>query len=307
MKRLLKRRVLNNICFALCMIVFLSAIPTTVMCAKVDDSKSDRIIVSMGDSYSSGEGIDDFYDYNLPFAERIKSEDWLAHRSQNSWGGQLRLPNVDGTMAENRNTNWFFVASSGAETVHITGEQYKYYHKEEGRFYETKTVYTNGDELSEDGKTILTDEAKIMSRPWKIPAQYNIFDQLSSKGKQADYVTITIGGNDVGFSNIITKAATPGIKGLNIEKLNGSSYLNPNAFSDLVDMLLKHITSDDITNKLIDTYGKIQSKSGAKIIVAGYPKLLEQSGKGILFNKYESETINNAVHVFNLKINSSIL
>lgn len=297
MKKLLKRRVLNNICFALCMIVFLSAMPTTVMCAKVDDSKSDRIIVSMGDSYSSGEGIDDFYDYNLPFAERIKSEDWLAHRSQNSWGGQLRLPNVDGTMAENRNTNWYFVASSGAETVHITGEQYKYYHKEEGRFYETKTVYTNGDELSEDGKTLLTDDAKNMPRPWKIPPQNNIFDRLSNEGKQADYVTITIGGNDVGFSDIITKAADP----------RESSYLNPNAFSDLVDMLLKHITSDDITNKLIDTYGKIHNKSGSKIIVAGYPKLLEQTGKGTLFNKYESETINNAVHAFNLKINRAVL
>ena len=288
---------MNNICFALCMIVFLSAMPTTVMCAKVDDSKSDRIIVSMGDSYSSGEGIDDFYDYNLPFAERIKSEDWLAHRSQNSWGGQLRLPNVDGTMAENRNTNWYFVASSGAETVHITGEQYKYYHKEEGRFYETKTVYTNGDELSEDGKTLLTDDAKNMLRPWKIPPQNNIFDRLSNEGKQVDYVTITIGGNDVGFSDIITKAADP----------RESSYLNPNAFSDLVDMLLKHITSDDITNKLIDTYGKIQNKSGSKIIVAGYPKLLEQTGKGTLFNKYESETINNAVHAFNLKINRAVL
>ena len=297
MKKLLKRRVMNNICFALCMIVFLSAMPTTVMCAKVDDSKSDRIIVSMGDSYSSGEGIDDFYDYNLPFAERIKSEDWLAHRSQNSWGGQLRLPNVDGTMAENRNTNWYFVASSGAETVHITGEQYKYYHKEEGRFYETKTVYTNGDELSEDGKTLLTDDAKNMPRPRKIPPQNNIFDRLSNEGKQVDYVTITIGGNDVGFSDIITKAADP----------RESSYLNPNAFSDLVDMLLKHITSDDITNKLIDTYGKIQNKSGSKIIVAGYPKLLEQTGKGTLFNKYESETINNAVHAFNLKINRAVL
>lgn len=306
MSRLLKGKLLNNISFAICIMFLISFIPMTTICAEVDKT-SDRIIVSMGDSYSSGEGIDDFYDHNLPFSERVKSEDWLAHRSQNSWGGQLRLPNVDGTMAENRNTNWFFVASSGAETVHITGEQYKYYHKEEGRFYEKKTVYTNGDELSEDGKTLLTDGAKNMPRPWKIPPQNNIFDRLSNEGKQADYVTITIGGNDVGFSDIITKAATPGVKGLNIEKLNGSSYLNPNAFSDLVDMLLKHITSDDITNKLIDTYGKIQSKSGAKIIVAGYPKLLEQTGKGIWFNKYESETINNAVHVFNLKINRAVL
>ena len=296
MSRLLKGKLLNNISFAICIMFLISFIPMTTICAEVDKT-SDRIIVSMGDSYSSGEGIDDFYDHNLPFAERIKSEDWLAHRSQNSWGGQLRLTNVDGTMAENRNTNWYFVASSGAETVHITGEQYKYYHKEEGRFYETKTVYTNGDELSEDGKTLLTDDAKNMPRPWKIPPQNNIFDRLSNEGKQADYVTITIGGNDVVFSDIITKAADP----------RESSYLNPNAFSDLVDMLLKHITSDDITNKLIDTYGKIQNKSGSKIIVAGYPKLLEQSGKGTLFNKYESETINNAVHAFNLKINRAVL
>lgn len=294
---LLKRKLLNNISFAICIVLLISFVPMPTICAEVDKT-SDRIIVSMGDSYSSGEGIDDFYDHNLPLDQKIRSKDWLAHRSINSWGGQLTLPNVDGTMAENRNSNWYFIASSGAETKHIREEQPKYYYKKNGIF---QADYTNKYEITEDGE-IISDEAKLQDRDWKLPSQDRIFEQLENEGKKADYVTITIGGNDVGFSDIIKKAAYPGAIGI-----GGSSYLNPNGFSDLVDMLLKHITSDDITNKLINTYEHIYKKADAKIIVAGYPKLLEQSGKGAFFNKYESETINNAVHVFNLKINRAVI
>lgn len=282
----------------LCIVLLLSFMPMMVLGAKTDDAQKGKIIVSMGDSYSSGEGIEDFYDQNLSLEQKVKSKDWLAHRSKECWSGQLTLPNVDGTMSDHRNSNWYFVASSGATTHHITNEQYKPYYKKNGAF---KEPYTNENEITEKGE-IISDDAKTQYRDWKLPPQDKIFEQLDKEGKKADYVTLTIGGNDVGFSDIVTKAASPGGFGI-----GGSSYLNPNGFSDLTDMLLAHIKSDDITNALIKTYKHIHAKSDAKLIVAGYPKLLEQTGKGALFNKYESIVINNAVHIFNLKIHLAVL
>ncbi len=39
-------------------------------------------MVSLGDSYSSGEGIEPFYGQNEPTADKVKNQDWLAHRSE---------------------------------------------------------------------------------------------------------------------------------------------------------------------------------------------------------------------------------
>ena len=89
-------------------------------------SKSDRVIVSLGDSYSSGEGIEPFYGQNeKDLSKKVKNLDWLAHRSENSWSGMLTLPGVNGTMAKNRGIHWYFAAVSGATTADIiTSEEY---------------------------------------------------------------------------------------------------------------------------------------------------------------------------------------
>ena len=39
-------------------------------------------MVSLGDSYSSGEGIEPFYGQNESTADKVKNQDWLAHRSE---------------------------------------------------------------------------------------------------------------------------------------------------------------------------------------------------------------------------------
>ncbi|SEG39521.1 hypothetical protein SAMN04487934_12313 [Eubacterium ruminantium] len=95
------------------------------------NTKSDRIIVSLGDSYSSGEGIEPFYgqyDVNgkaLPFSKKVKNDDWLAHRSMYAWSGMLKLLGVDRTMADNKETNWFFAAASKI-CSYKTADRYEY-------------------------------------------------------------------------------------------------------------------------------------------------------------------------------------
>ena len=90
-------------------------------------AKSDRVIVSLGDSYSSGEGIEPFYGQDeKDLSKKVNNFDWLAHRSQNAWSGMLTLPGVEGTMAENRGTHWYFEAVSGATTADIiTSKDYE--------------------------------------------------------------------------------------------------------------------------------------------------------------------------------------
>ena len=79
--------------------LLVSVIPCFSITAKAEE-KDDRIIVSMGDSFSSGEGIEDFYDYDKPLENRIQSQDWLSHRSKNAWSGMHTVPTKDGTMTK---------------------------------------------------------------------------------------------------------------------------------------------------------------------------------------------------------------
>ena len=138
-------------------------------------TEGSRVMVSLGDSYSSGEGIEPFYGQNESTADKVKNQDWLAHRSEKSWPGRLTLEGVNGSMSQNRNDNWFFVATSGATTDNLTHTQRKDY--------------------DIDGKK--------GSR--YIDKQLDVFKELGDK--KAEYVTVSIGGNDAQFTDVITKAA----------------------------------------------------------------------------------------------------
>ena len=49
------------------------------------------IVVSLGDSYSSGEGIEKFYGQDKSVREKVLDDDWLAHRSTKSWPSLLKV------------------------------------------------------------------------------------------------------------------------------------------------------------------------------------------------------------------------
>ena len=224
------------------------------------------IIVSMGDSFSSGEGIEPFYEQknekgkNRKIEEKVKEADWLAHRSTLSWPGQMEIDGIDGKLAEHRDENWFFVAASGAVTADIENVQTKDYRR--------KDVVGSKD----------------------LEPQKNVFAQFE-KG-EVDYVTITIGGNNVGFSEIITAAATSGYRDVNL-----LSTLLTNAIDGLDG-------AGGTLEKIENTYKTISENAGtqAHIVVAGYPKLINEKGAWIFFSEQEATMINNAVVTFNGKI-----
>ena len=239
---------------------------------------SDRIIVSMGDSYSSGEGIEPYYGSDVtPLEKKVEKQDWLAHRSKESWSSKLTLPASDGSRIkmdkydeyDNPDGNWYFVATTGAVTYDIGHDKEQDYKKSVG-----------------------TGPEGALKGPGIIDAQIKIFNTIDKKNQTVDYVTITIGGNDAEFAKVMETAAKK------------PAYLSPNSTYNMLSSLIKN-KLPNIKNDLVNTYKMIYERSKARIIVAGYPELLGYLG-GALFSPFEAELINNSVDIFNNAINEVV-
>ena len=65
-----------------------------------DDAVDPVVVVSLGDSYSSGEGIEPFYgdtkriNTSIVTDNKLYDKDWLAHRSTKSWPALLHFPGM---------------------------------------------------------------------------------------------------------------------------------------------------------------------------------------------------------------------
>ena len=258
---------------ALCLALALLQLPVGASAEGTGDEK--RIMVSLGDSYASGEGIEPFYGDDQPMSVKSRDNDWLAHRSMHAWSGMLKIPGVDGTMADNRDTNWYFVASSGATTEHIK---------------RTGNRITNKDEQTLEGQQHKEFDRDGL-KGWKnLPGQLDVFyNTLGEDRYEVDYVTISIGGNDIGFVDILTKAHLP-------------FFCSP--MYDHIDHELNHFYDRGGTaDKLYSAYWRIANAApNATILVTGYPELLDYDGKGLMFHKWESTYINWAVREFNKRI-----
>ena len=171
---------------------------------------NDRIVVSLGDSYSSGEGCPPFYGQDS--SDKYNEEDWLAHRSENSWEGQLvlgngtRLKDVKASqLAEGKevdgDSRWYFYASSGAVAVNV---------------YDAELA-SNAEAILRNGKSKhrhaqkKTGKKDLVGEPFTEYVEVQIEEALKDlesdglAGSDVDYVTMSIGGNDVGFVPIVTE------------------------------------------------------------------------------------------------------
>lgn len=272
MKKDLMKRFVTT---AMASVMMYSVLPVSASAKGTDGS---TIVVSLGDSYSSGEGIPEFYGQNKKWEEKVYDEDWLAHRSTKSWPGLLQIPNISGTLSnynvKEKNSSkckWYFGAVSGAETRHFSKERQK------------KSTYKR------------LSLFKTLKTTSYLPKQLDVFNKVSG---DVDYVTLTVGGNDVKFEDIITTCAT------------GSTYLHFGNDKLKIEKMMDDLwASFDTTRANIKgVYTDIQSKAGAQanIIVAGYPKLLDKDGKGVLISEKEATIVNQNVSKFNNAIRSIV-
>ena len=230
------------------------------------------VVVSMGDSYSSGEGTEPFFEQGLPDLEKFDKEDFLAHRSEHAWSGQLV---VDGTKLydydnHTRSPGWYFTAVSGAQTKNIlTDKQWIDYSATPG-ILESRRVGT-----------------------YACDPQIEVFEDNDLQGA-VDYVTLSIGGNDtpddkeLGFVNIVKAAAWD------------NRFTHGGALESILEEE-KSYFNDTMKGNLLNAYGKILEKAGsqAKLVVAGYPHLFSsQNGLGIYVSAEDAQKINALIDYF---------
>ena len=293
-KKQIKNRFLRRISVLSCVVVMLLPYFPSPFPVQAKETDGSTIIVSLGDSYSSGEGIEPFYGQEKALEDKVKDTDWLAHRSQHSWPGMLKLPSVNGAMAENRNTsnpNWYFAAVSGAKTVDIikTSDYDTLTDEEKSEIMIKAYFKTISATASEMIPTSIWNGKEVVSY------QLDIFEKLGDK--KADYVTVTIGGNDVGFSDIVKKMAV------------GSLYIDWLGLENQIVTVKSEIKKGgNIYNKLINTYARIANTAGpqAHIIVAGYPILFDPKGSDIFLSEDEVELVNGATIELNNAIESIV-
>lgn len=123
-----------------------------------------------------------------------------------------------------------------------------------------------------------------------------MFNDLENNNKKADYVTLTIGGNDADFAGVITSV------------LLNTSYLNFNSVSvKLFGFWIQFHIKNGIRDKIRNTYEIIANRAGknAQIIVAGYPKLFSVL-KPCVANCTEVLQVNSSISLFNKEIEKII-
>ena len=252
-----------------------SASPAFALSYPSGTAYKEPVMVSLGDSYSSGEGVEPYYYSGRE--DRFSQPDWLAHRSRLSWPGKLQVPDQAGNrlvMSQNKayynnktksydsysKNNWYFVASSGAVTGSLRGTQGKSFDHDPSK------------------------ESPLERGSYTLDNQLKVFDSI--RPGTTDYVTMTIGGNDAHFADVFVYAAFQ------------ASFINVNGIDDYLNSIWNEFYNGDnsIKNRLIRAYNDVHNAAGkqANILIAGYPKILPKNGF-IIFSAKESDSINNAI------------
>lgn len=287
-------------------ITIFTLIISNLQCNKViaeEENDDEIIVVSMGDSYSSGEGVEPFYDQELPISEKMYSQDWLSHRSQVSWGSRLI---VNGQKMV-RDENWYFVAMSGAvvDSIDCNGcnDNPDFIKKNDPENPRIKTYNYEGN----NNNGVVIDQ------------QINIIDTINKNYGEGsiDYVTLTIGGNDLGFTSVVSSSV------LNMDEnviryiMPSNSYIVstilhhyfvPNGLQETIsDSWDKFYNGEDadisVKDNLSRIYNLISDKAGkqANIIIVGYPTLFSGHVTGLI-SLNDASLINNAVSQFNYEL-----
>ena len=124
----------------------------------------------------------------------------------------------------------------------------------------------------------------------KIPDVTNT--QLGALSSATRYVTISVGGNDAGFADVLTECATPWWAG----DCNGA-----------IDEARAFI-NNTLPGRLSTLYSSIRSKApNARVVVVGYPRIFmgEDCNAGTWFSPDEQSRLNSTADLLNSKLSSA--
>ena len=120
----------------------------------------------------------------------------------------------------------------------------------------------------------------------KIPDVTN--NQIGALTTATNYVTISVGGNDAGFSSVLTECAQPGW----MSNCNGA-----------IDTAQAYI-NNTLPGKLSTLYASIRSRApNARVVVVGYPRIFngEDCNAGTWFSPSEESRLNATADLINSK------
>ena len=116
--------------------------------------------------------------------------------------------------------------------------------------------------------------------------------QLGALSTTTNFVTLSVGGNDAGFSNVITECAKPGWASDCDGKINtAQSYIN-----------------NTLPGSLSTLYASIKSKApNAKVVIVGYPRLFngEDCNAGTWFSPAEETRLNQTADLINAELSAA--
>jgi len=116
--------------------------------------------------------------------------------------------------------------------------------------------------------------------------------QLSALNSGIELVTVQVGGNDAGFSSVITECAQPSWLGDCTGAVNNA----------------QSIINNTLPGRLNGLYGSIKTKSpSARVVVVGYPRLFNgiDCNAGTFFSPTEMTRLNQTADLLNSKIAAS--
>lgn len=116
--------------------------------------------------------------------------------------------------------------------------------------------------------------------------------QLGALNTGTDYVTISVGGNDAGFTSVLTECAQPGW----MSNCDGR-----------IDTARSFITNT-LPGRLSTLFASIRSRApGAVVVVVGYPRLFmgEDCNAGTWFSPAEQTRLNATADLLNSKLASA--
>ena len=201
--------------------------------------------LALGDSFSSGEGA---YVYRSPTDFYIDDSTYnLCHQSKNSYPYLIQ---------QSQNFDWFnSVACSGARLKDI-------------KSYDAVTDYYEQKPQSLSG--VLSDEKASQYTQIFSPGYVSQFEFI--RKYHPSVATISIGGNDIGFGDIISTC---------IINKNVSSGLGQECFKDRKDRELLANQIDQKISALATQYQTIKnsmSGSDPRLYVVGYPQMIRPEG-----------------------------
>jgi lysophospholipase L1-like esterase len=115
--------------------------------------------------------------------------------------------------------------------------------------------------------------------------------QLSALSTSTSFVTLSVGGNDAGFSSVITECAKPGwASDCNGKIDTAQAYIN-----------------NTLPGSLATLYASIKSKApNAKVVIVGYPRIFngEDCNAATWFSPDEETRLNSMADLINSKISA---